>query len=129
MPIITPDLSEALDNSPIEPGTYPAKIAAVDVETSKKGNPMVVATFKVTVDGKEKTRKSYLVITGAGAAGFGQLLRATGFSDIADMYADPDVPNPPFDTDNLIGQEVQVVISHSLYQGQVRDQIDSYLPQ
>lgn len=129
MPIINPDTSEAVDMSAIEPGTYPAKIVEVASQVSKQGNPMIVPKFQVTVDGKRRIRKSYLVITGEGAYGFDQLLRATGFSDIADQYKNPSVnPKPPFDTDSLIGQELMVKIDSEMYENELRDQIKGYLP-
>jgi hypothetical protein len=128
MPTIQPDTSEAQEMAPIQPGTYAARIAEVDVKTSKQGNPMIVPKFKVNVDGKERTRQAYLVITGEGAYGFDQLLRATGFANLADQYRDPRQPNPEFDTDQLIGQELMVVVEPDVYQGQKRDKIQSYLP-
>lgn len=130
-PIIQPDTSEAQDMAAIEPGTYPAEITAVDFQTSKKsGNPMIVPKFAVTVEQgkKPRTRQTYLVITGEGAFGFDQLLRACHLDEIADQYKDPSVqPKPPFDTDTLIGQKVQVVVVEDIYEGQKRDKISGYL--
>lgn len=127
MPVIQPDTSAAQDMGAIEPGTYAAKIVACDYKMSKSGNPMIVPKFDVTVDGKTRSRSSYLVVTGEGAFGFDQLLRATGFGAMADQYRDPSQPNPPFDTDNLIGQELNVVISTEIYNGEKRDAIKGYL--
>lgn len=127
MPVLKPDTSLAQDMGAIEPGTYPAKIVACDSQVSKNGNPMAVPSFEVMVDGKKRTRKSFLVVSGEGAYGFDQLLRACGFEDLADQYKDPNVqPKPDFDTDNLIGCEVNVRIDLELYQGQQRDNIKSY---
>ena len=128
MPIINPDLSEVKSQGPIEPGVYRAKILEVDYKTSGKGNPMIVPKIEVEVGQDDKrTRNAYLVITGAGAYGFEQLLRATGFDDIADAYQDKDAQKPAFDTDQLIGQELQVQIESDTYNGQLRDTIKSYL--
>lgn len=127
MPIINPDTSAAVDMGPIEPGTYKAKITAVTVEMSKKGNPMVVPSFDVMVSGKPKPRKAYLVISGEGSGGFDQLLRATGNVGLAESYKDPQQSNPDFDTDTLIGMELDVVIESNLYEGQKRDQIRTFL--
>jgi len=124
MPQIQPDLSAV---GPIQPGTYEATITACEVKTSKAGNPKIVPTFSVTVAGESRTRQSHLVTSGSGAYGFGQLLRAAGFGDLADQYEDPDQPNPPFDTDELIGVQLNVVIEENMYEGQMRDQIKSYL--
>lgn len=130
MPIINPDTSDMADMGPIASGTYPAKVIAVESKPSKAGNPMIEVTFEVNVgDGKTRQRKGYCVLTGAGAFNFDQVLRATGFGTLADQYADKNVsPKPQFDTDELIGQELNVVIEPNLYQGEMRDQIKSYLP-
>ena len=126
MPIIQPDTSLAQDMGAIEPGTYPGKILEVEYKTSSKGSPMIVPKVEVNVGGKMRTRTAYVVVTGAGAYGFDQLLRACGFEDIADQYRDPSQANPPFDTDQLIGQEVQVRIDNELYNGNMRDSIKSW---
>jgi hypothetical protein len=129
-PIINPDTSNMTDMGPIPAGTYLAEIGGVVYETSKSsGNPMIVVTFNVEVDGKPRPRKSYLVISGEGAYGFDQLLRSTGFGQMADQYKDKNVsPKPDFDTDMLVGQRVQVVVEPDTYQGQLRDRIKSFLP-
>lgn len=131
MALIKPDLSEVQNLGPIEPGTYAAKIVAVEAKVSSKGNPMIVPKFEIQVPGDEKprTRNSFLVISGEGAYGFGQLLRSTGFGDIAEQLADPNYqPKPEFDTDSLIGQSCQVVIEEAIYNNEKRDSIKSYLP-
>jgi hypothetical protein len=124
MPVLEPDLSEV---GPIAPGTYQARIASVEVTKSKKGNPMIVPDFAVNVNGKERSRSSYLVISGPGATGFLQLLRACHFDEAADAYLNPDTENPSFDSDAFVGQELNVVIEENLYEGEVRDQIRSFL--
>lgn len=130
MPLIKPDTSAAQGMGTIEPNTYPAKITGVEFSTSKKGNPMIVPTFEISVGAETRTRKSYLVITGEGAYGFEQLLRACHFDAQADAYADKSVPladKPEFNTDDLIGQELNVVIDHQSYNGELRDYIRNYL--
>lgn len=128
MPIINPDTSNVTGMEAIEPGTYPAKITDVEYKTSKaSGNPMIVAKFNVMVEGIERPRLAHLVITGEGAYGFDQLLRATGFEEQADAYKSKDGDKPDFDTDDLIGQELNVVIESDTWQGQLRDKIRSYL--
>lgn len=131
MPIINPDTSGAKDYSLTEPGTYPATIISVDFRPSKKGNPMIVPTFRIKVGSSPipKDREAFLVISGEGAYGFDQLLRAAGFVELANQYADPSSPNPDFNTDQLVGQEVLVVLTHrKMDDGSFRDSIDSYLP-
>ena len=126
-PIIQPDLSEAQALTPIEPGTYKAKIEAVEFKNSKQGNPMIVPKFAIEVEGKKRSRNAYLVITGEGAYGFEQLLRACGFTEVADQCKNPDVPNPPFDTDSLVGQELQLVVESDMYNNAPSDKIKAYL--
>jgi hypothetical protein len=129
MPIVNPDTSNISEQGPIDPGTYKAKIVGVDFQTSKSsGNPMIVPNLEVDVNGKMRPRKTWLVITGEGAYGFDNLLRACGFDEIADQFRDPAVqPKPDFDTDQLIGQEVNVVIEPDTYNGQLRDKVRSFL--
>lgn len=129
MPIINPDTSEIEKQGPIAPGTYKAKIKDVEFKTSKaSGNPMIVPTFEVQVGDDVRPRNAYMVINGKGAYAFDQLLRATGFTEIADKLNDPTVsPKPEFDTDLLVGQELNVVIESDTYNGELRDKIKSYL--
>lgn len=129
-PLIKPDLSDADSFGPIEPGTYPAKIESVEAKSSGKGNPMIVPKFAIEVDGKTRKRNAYLVIVGEGAYGFSQLLRACHFDDIANKYADKSIAladKPEFNTDDLQGQELMVVIDHQIYNGEKRDTIKNYL--
>lgn len=129
MPILTPDTSSAQDFSRIDLGTYRAKIGKVESQQSKKGNPMIVPTFLLTVNNMEREVESFLVITGKGAMGFDKLLRAAGFGELADKYRDASVqPKPPFDTDALVGKVVNVVIDHQMYEGELRHTISTYLP-
>lgn len=129
MPIVNPDLSEVASQTAIEPGTYKAKVTNVEAGVSKSsGNPMLTVSLDVMVDGKARPRTAYLVISGKGAYGFEQMLRATGFGDIADKFKDPNVqPKPDFDTDQLIGQELEVVVEQEPYNSELRDKIRSYL--
>jgi hypothetical protein len=129
MPIVQPDTTQAEDLSPIEPGTYRARISECGHQKGKeKGTNMIVPKFKVTVNGKERPRTAYLVIEGPGAWNFDQLLRACNMVQLADDYRNPAVqPKPPFHTDRLVNQEVNVVITEDLYQGQKRDKITGFL--
>jgi hypothetical protein len=124
MPIINPDLSEV--NKPLEPNTYPAEISApIDMQVSKAGNPMIVIPFVLNNNGKNVKRTVRQVITGAGAFGFEQLLRATGFDDVANSLKSG---NPqPFDTDKLVGQKLNVTVETDTYNGQLTDKITGYL--
>ena len=126
MPVVNPDTSEA--SGAIEPGTYKARITDVEFKNSKSsGNPMIVPKFEVDVNGKARPRQAYLVITGEGAYGFDQLLRATGFDELADKFKSKEGEKPEFNTDQLIGQELNVVVEADTYNGQLRDKIKSFL--
>lgn len=129
MPIVQPDTTMAEDLSPIEPGSYPAKIVECDFQKSKEKNtPMIVPKFKVEVNGKLRTRQAYLVISGPGAWNFDQLLRAVNMASLADAYHDVKVsPKPAFDTDSLVGQELMVIVEEEIYQGTKRDRINGYV--
>ena len=129
-PLIKPDLSQAQEMTNIDPGTYPAKVLQCDFQNSKNNNPMIVPNFEIKVGDTTKKRKAYLVINGEGAYGFGQLLRACNFNELADAYANKSIPladKPDFNTDDLVGKELMVVIDHQMYQGQPRDYIKTYL--
>lgn len=126
MPIINPDTTEAEELGPIEPNTYKAKITEVKSQAAKSsGNPMIVVSLEIDVAGKPRSRDSYLVITGKGAFGFDQLLRVTGFSEYADKLKAGE--KEPFDTDQLVGQELNVVVIPDTYNGQLRDKVSSFL--
>jgi len=137
MPLITPDTGEAQDYStPVKPGTYKSKILDVDFKTSDAGNPMIVPRFEFNEGDKRRVRKAFLVINGEGAYGFDQLLRAAGFGQLADIYKDKAIPanqKPPFNTDDLVGKEVQIIVEEQIIQkgpnaGKKSDGIKSYLP-
>jgi hypothetical protein len=129
MPILNPDLSDV--DALIADGSYPAKIVApVEVKPSKKtGNPVIWAPVEITVDGKTRKRTAFLTISGAGAFGFAQLLRAVNMDALADAYQKNDgTPKPPFDTDTLVGQEFIAQITQKLDdQGTMRDNISGYM--
>lgn len=135
MPMLQPDTSQAQDfSTPIEPGTYPARIVAADAGKSKAGNPKLVVKFEVTVAGTKRTRSSHLPVTGEGTFGFDALLRATKMDSLADAYKDKAVsPKPPFDPTSLVGSELLVVVEPNLYKNEAtgveekRDQITGYL--
>lgn len=141
MGLLQPDLTEAIDLTPISEGTYKGKIIEAKAELSReKKTPMCVTKFAISVDeGKPRTRKAYITVSGEGAGAFDQLLRACHFDDLADKYKDPNVqPKPSFDTDQLVGQELNIIIVPDLYQKtdgagnnvgspELRDKIKGYL--
>lgn len=123
MPILEVDLSEI--DSTILPGTYPGKIIEAGAQTSKSGNPMAVCKFDITVDGKRRVRQAYLVTKGAGAYGFHNLLKAVGFSDMAERMRKGEAVQ--FNTDDLVNQECLVVVEEEIYNGEKKDKIASFL--
>jgi len=125
MPIINPDLSQVTSLGPISEGTYEGKITAVESATSKAGNPKVVVSLEITVDGATRQRQAHIVTSGAAAFQFEGLLRATGFEDIADKLRNKE--NVPFDTDWLVGQELLVQIVPDTYNGELRDKVQGFL--
>ena len=54
-------------------------------------------------------------------------MRATGFDELAEKFKAKEGDKPEFDTDDLIGQELNVVIESDTYNGQLRDKIKSFL--
>ena len=135
MPVLQPDTSQGQDfTSPIESGTYPARIVSAEAGVSKAKNPKCVVKFEVNVNGTKRSRTAHLPVTGEGTFGFDQLLRACKMDSLADAYKDPTVsPKPVFDPSSLNGSELLVVIEPNLYKNEAtqqeekRDQISGYL--
>lgn len=126
MPILYPNTSEMIDISPIEPGVYPAKVIETEAKTSKSGNAMVVVKLEVDVNGKPRTRTAYCVVSGKGSGQFDQLLRACHYDDLADQFKAGE--QVPFDTDDLLTQQVMVRIDAELDDsGNSRDKIGGFL--
>ncbi len=139
MPVLQPDTSEMQDFDPSEPNTYRARIEKVDlVKGKEKGTPgiqpFLVFDAPRKSDGKVRTvtRKGWHAVSGPGAFTFDQLLRCTGFADTADeIKARPGQVG--FDTDELVGKEVNVVIGTGIYRPKdggerEQDEIKGYLP-
>jgi len=135
MSVLQPDTSQGQDfSTPIESGTYPARIISGEGGKSKAGNPKCVVKFEVRVGEQKRTRTSHLPVTGEGTFGFDALLRAVRMDGLADAYKDPNVsPKPVFDPATLSGSELMVVIEPNLYKNEAtgveekRDQITGYL--
>ena len=125
MALINPDLTGIKGLEAINPGVYPAKITKADPGVSKAGNPIVKAEFDVTVDNDSRHRFASIPTSGAGAFMFEQLLRATHFDDVADKLKAGEPTS--FDTDSLIGQEINLQIESDMYNGAVTDKIKGYL--
>ena len=126
MPLLNPDLS---DVGALPPDVYDATISIMpERDTSKKGNEMVVVDVDIEyTPGKVHTVTDYLVTTGKGARKFGQILRATGFKAEADSFANPQVPNLPFNSDDLLGQHFRVSTEQEEYNGEPKTKIKAYL--
>lgn len=123
MPLIKPDLSET--SGVKEPGTYQAKIVSADPGVSGAGNPKIILKMAMQYEGKEVNYTAHVPTAGKGAFVFENLLRATHFDDVANALRRRE--DVAFDTDNLIGQELLVVIENTEQDGQTRDQVKTYL--
>ncbi len=107
MPIITPALDEVVSYDP-PVGTHEGTIVDVIDKPSSTGNPMLTVESLLEVDGLKYAIRGYHVYTGRSAYGFENLLRATHFDDVADKLKKGERLN--FDTDELKGQRVQVIV-------------------
>jgi hypothetical protein len=129
MPILRPDLTEVQEFKAIRPaGPYRASIKNVVAGMSKTGNPKIIVSLEIDVHGEIFKRDAHLAISGKGAFNFEQLLRAAGFGAVADAYKATDGPRPDFDSDNLIGKDVIVVVEEAIYNDRPSDNINGYLP-
>jgi len=140
MPVIQPDVSEMTDFQASRPNTYEAVIKEVIGVRSKEPNKNtgkytngIQPTFEFKAprlaDAEERliTRRKWLAIDGKGTFSFDQLLRCTGFKEVADsMKASPG--SVAFDTDDLVGKRVQVIVTTVTFEGKLQDDIDSFLP-
>lgn len=133
-PIILPDTSSAEDMEVSESGTYRGTVVKTDAQPTKEKKVMqAIVSFKLpgVPDEKEKkprdiTRTAYMNIEGKGAMVWDKFLRCAGFSDIADRYRAGE--KVPFNTDDLLGKEVYVLLKTGSYNDRRRDEIDGFLP-
>lgn len=124
MPLLKPDFSEL--DTPIEGGTYPAKVVTNVIKASKeKGIPGIQVHLEVQVGDKTRGRRVWVATSGKGAFFFEQLLRACHFDDVANQVKNG--ASLEFDTDNLNDQEIQVVIEPDEYNGQITDKVVKFL--
>lgn len=145
MPTIMPDTSQATDFKASRPNTYKMLIKSVEVVRSKEPNKKtgrytngIQPTFEFKAprlsDGEERVveRRKWIAIDGKGTMTFDQLLRCTGNAKLADdIKSDPG--NVGFDTDVLLGKEVNGVVVNTTYTDKnnnsvLQDDIDSFLP-
>lgn len=123
MPIIEPDLSQV---GPIKPGTYNARCVSANPKKSKeKGTPMVELTSAIEVDGDEREKMDWLIISGKAAFKFEQFLRAVGMDDDANRLMNGE--KVQIDTDVFIGATYSVVVEADTYNDAPTDRIASYL--
>lgn len=106
MPVITPDFSEAATGA-IPAGTYKARIVDAEVKTSKAGNAYI--QWKMQIFGAEGQVSRYnnwnfnhrTMTSGKGAGMLKDFYKA----------ATGEIAPTSFDTDILLGKEVQVVLA------------------
>jgi len=110
---ITPDFSNASESAPIPAGVYKTRITGCEQKTSQRtGNSYL--NWKLTIFGadgelsRQNNRPLFLVtmFSGPGAGRLKDLCKA----------ATGAVPTGSFDTDNLIGKEVEVVVADRIDQ-------------
>lgn len=124
MPVITPDLSEVSSLEPIKPGTYKGEIKSLIAKQSKAGNDMLEGKADIEVDGSNRTRTFWLTFKGKGAYNFEALLRACSLDKQADDFKNG--TGADFDTDMLVGQQVNFVIEHDTYNGNLTDKVKTF---
>lgn len=125
MPELFPDLGDVQSNV-IDKGAYEAEIKTVTPGIAKSsGAPKIDVEFAVMVNGNEVPRTASIPITGKGAFRFAQLLRATGFGEYADKLAKGE--KEPFDSEDLEGQHLTVVIDHETWNDEPRDKIEKFV--
>lgn len=102
MALIKPDFSEV--SKPIQPGTYNARVVAGEIQTSQKGQPMV--SWKLELFGSPDVNNRVVftrtMVSGPGASRLKQLYAAAIGEDLKD--------GEQFDTDSLIGKEINVTL-------------------
>ncbi len=104
MPLVTPDFSEVSESKPVPPGVYSARITDCESKTSKAGNPML--NWKLELFGNPDINNRIVftstMISGKGAFRLQELYKAATGEAISDRSG--------FNTDALIGKEVQVTL-------------------
>ena len=126
MPMVNLDFSNVSNRDPLEPGLYHCRIASAEMGTSSAGNPMIKVTYDVIgdADGNEVPggRKLWdnLAITEAAMWKIQQVLVACGF----EIPEGGQLPN--FDTDELVGCDLGIVVVQDTYQGQVNNKTKAY---
>lgn len=106
MPTITPDFSEAVEFAPLPNGTYKTRVVGAEIKTSQAGNQYV--NWKLSVFGAEGDLEQHnnssifhsTMISGRGAGMLKSFVKA----------ATGEEPTGQFDTEALIGREVEVTV-------------------
>jgi hypothetical protein len=104
---ITPDFSEAPENTPVPEGVYKARITDVEQQTAKtSGAPMLNWKLQIFDSDVEGTNNRVLfhrtMVTGKGAFMLRDLLKATGTQV---------EKGQSFNAQELLGKEVQVAVA------------------
>lgn len=105
MPILEANFDEI---KPLEAGTFMGDILGLMDAMTQKGQRKVFLSSTLMVNGEPKNKTYSIMLEGKGAFMWERLLRATGFSDVANRLSNGE--RVPFDSDQLIGQSVQFVI-------------------
>lgn len=107
---ITPDFSQASDDTPVPPGVYSARVTGSEIKTSQAGNDYI--SWKLQLYGAEgelapvNNRVVFhtTMISGKGAGILKSFQKACLGNAIEGA----------FDTDQLLGKEVQVTLTQGL---------------
>lgn len=126
MPQISVDFSDAPDFSLIPEGKYYVEVVEADVTTSQNGDPMMKVQLEITEEGEFQGRKLFdnMMLVGNG---LGITKRNLGI-----LLGDVPDGEFSFDTDDLLGQEAQVLVKHRVWEeanggdGEARADVSKY---
>jgi hypothetical protein len=109
---------EAMDLSPVPAGTYECEVVQCKQQKASTGKPMLVWAFKILDEGFVG-RRVFLntVLSGDARWKLKQTLMGLGFTE-EDLAADFDL-----DPQEMIGLTCYVVVTQSLYQGAVKNDV------
>ncbi|MEW6557195.1 MAG: DUF669 domain-containing protein [Elusimicrobiota bacterium] len=110
------DFSQAGQFDLIPQGTYRVEVAKVKLKETDEGNEYYAWDFVIT-SGEYEGRHLFLNTSRLPQALFRlqQLLQCLGFS-AAGIYE--------WDTDEVRGRELQVKVTHEMYQGKIREKVE-----
>jgi len=112
---------------PLPKGTYNVEISTEKADEVKvgggKGTEYITLTFNV-LDGEYAGRKIFenFMVTGKGVFKLGQLLKVVG------LLTDSNRSNFKFDTFDLEGKQLRIVVGERVYEDKTYNEVKSMLP-